>query len=99
MKITTQSQAITMGNRVRASILKRVTTTLARFDHMIERVDVYLKDINGPKGGADKQVTLVVWLDGGGPAWFNDRTIMGVAFGVFHIGYAACVKFFPSHRA
>ena len=62
MKITTQSQAITIGNYVRTFVRKRVRSSLQRFDHAIERVDVYLKDINGPRGGADKQVTVVVWL-------------------------------------
>ena len=65
MKITTQSQAITIGNRVRNQLRKRVLSALERFDHAIERVDVYLKDINGPKGGADKQVIMVIWMEDG----------------------------------
>ena len=65
MKITTQSQAITIGNHARTFVRKRVKSALMRFDHAIKRVDVYLKDINGPKGGADKQVTVVVWMISG----------------------------------
>jgi hypothetical protein len=40
-----------------ASVL---SNALRRFSHRIERVSLYLEDVNGPRGGADKQARCVI---------------------------------------
>jgi len=39
-----------------------LTTALARFAHRLRRVSVYVEDVNGPRGGADKQCRCVLYL-------------------------------------
>lgn len=39
-----------------------LTTALARFAHRLKRVSVYVEDVNGPRGGVDKQCRCVLHL-------------------------------------
>ena len=48
-----------------AFVRKQVRSALQRFDEQVFLVDAYLKDINGPKGGIDKQVLVRVRLRNG----------------------------------
>lgn len=48
-----------------AFVRKQVHSALRRFDNQVFSVDAYLKDINGPKGGIDKQVLVRVRLQNG----------------------------------
>ena len=40
---------------------------LGRFDHRVTRVEVHVRDVNGPKSGTDKQCTLEARLGGLAP--------------------------------
>lgn len=39
-----------------------LATALARFAHRLKRVSVYVEDVNGPRGGVDKQCRCVLHL-------------------------------------
>lgn len=43
---------------------RRLTFALSRFDTRIQKVDVYLTDQNGPKGGLDKSALITVRIRG-----------------------------------
>ncbi len=45
-----------------AFVRDSVENAFARLDHDIVSVDVYLKDLNGPKGGVDKQALVCARL-------------------------------------
>lgn len=44
-----------------------INDALERFAHQITRVEVHIKDVNGPKAGNDKQCTMEARLAGLGP--------------------------------
>lgn len=44
----------------REQIEQKVSTSLSRFADRFRKVDVHLADVNGPKGGTDKSIRLVV---------------------------------------
>ena len=45
-------------------IEKRLSFVLARSRHLIESIMVTLSDINGPKGGIDRQCLIIIKADG-----------------------------------
>lgn len=47
---------------------RRLRFALARFGDRVERVVVFLKDLNGPKGGVDKVCRILVKVRGCGVA-------------------------------
>ena len=49
-----------------AHIERRLQFALARFSGRIQRVNVFLQDQNGPRGGVDKTCRIVVRLRDGG---------------------------------
>ncbi len=46
--------------RFRRHAESRIRTTLGRWKHRLARVRVFLRDENGPRGGADKSCRLVL---------------------------------------
>jgi hypothetical protein len=53
---------IWMGQGLREYVEQRVACALAKFVHRVRTVSVSLTDVNGPKGGVDKQCRVVVAL-------------------------------------
>jgi len=51
-----------LSKAVRERIRFRLASAIARFEHRIRDVTTCLVDLNGPKGGVDKQCRLVVRL-------------------------------------
>ena len=45
-----------------AFVREQVYSALQRFEEQVVSVDAFLKDINGPKGGIDKQVLIRIRL-------------------------------------
>jgi hypothetical protein len=41
---------------------ERLNAALRRFRRYVERVTVYISDVNGPRGGTDKHVRMIVRL-------------------------------------
>lgn len=50
-----------------------VLQSLERFRHRLKRVSVYIEDINGPRGGEDKQCRCVLHLRGMEPVVIKDQ--------------------------
>ena len=58
MIISTSSHNILLFNELDDFVVDTMTRTLERLADDVLSVDVFLKDINGPKGGVDKQVIV-----------------------------------------
>ena len=60
MKWTLHAARIEIKPDIREHLDRRLTFALSRFASRIEKVDVFLTDQNGPKGGLDKSARVVV---------------------------------------
>ena len=58
MNITINSQDYELTSAMDSFIRTELDTTMKRLGGEIIAIDVFLKDINGPKGGVDKQITI-----------------------------------------
>jgi hypothetical protein len=64
LNISSQDQAVT--GKLKQLITRQVRFALSRFESRIRDVSVHLQDLNGPKGGLDKDCRIRVRLRGGG---------------------------------
>ena len=62
MNIRIQAKDFPLTPGLRNDATLQVERALARFDSRIVNVDVFLSDVNGPKGGPDKVCTIRVQL-------------------------------------
>ncbi len=62
MNITTRAQEFELTAAIDQFIRSRLHAALHRFEEDVIAIDVYMKDENGPKGGADKRVIIRVRL-------------------------------------
>ncbi len=62
MNIRINSQGFTLTTSIADNVYEKLAWAFRRFAEEIVAVDVYLKDINGPRGGADKQASVRVQL-------------------------------------
>ena len=62
MNITTTAQNFEGSAALHTFVRSRLRNALARLDNDIIAIDVFMKDINGPKGGIDKQALIRVQL-------------------------------------
>jgi len=53
MRINIHSNGLVLDGALREHIGERISSTLSRFNNLIRKVEVYLTDQNGPKGGVD----------------------------------------------
>lgn len=60
MKIDVRFRGLEPSNSLRDHVVRRIQFHLSRFDHEITSVLVRINDINGPKGGVDKQCQVTV---------------------------------------
>ncbi|MFQ3325309.1 MAG: putative sigma-54 modulation protein [Pseudomonadales bacterium] len=60
MKIDIQAGSLSLNEDVRNSLKQRVLKRLKRFQDSIHSINLYFKDINGPKGGIDKECTVTL---------------------------------------
>lgn len=63
-----KSAAVHAPEGLKDRIGRRLRFALSRFDDRVDRVVVFLKDLNGPKGGIDKSVRILAHIDGVGIA-------------------------------
>lgn len=62
MQIYLQTQGFALTPAIDAHVRKQLGRHLAGSEHNIIAVDVFLSDINGPKGGIDKKALVCVQL-------------------------------------
>ena len=62
MNIRINSQGFTLTTAIADNVYEKLAWAFRRFAEEIVAVDVYLKDVNGPRGGADKQASVRVQL-------------------------------------
>jgi len=62
MKVQVRSKAWRVKKAIVAHIQRRLAFSLGRFGERIEAAWVKLEDVNGPKGGADKQCVIQLHL-------------------------------------
>ena len=62
MRIDIQARRFSLTRALRNHAERRVRIGLTRFDERIMKVSLWLSDVNGPKGGSDKncQVQIVI---------------------------------------
>jgi hypothetical protein len=69
MNIQLRSQGTEGSEALRAHAERSVGFALRRFASRIERVSVWLEDVNGPRGGVDKRCRIAVRLRPTGSAF------------------------------
>ncbi len=62
MEMTVQTRGFRLTSTIYRSARSQLTRALGSFRDSIVDIDVYLKDLNGPKGGVDKAVLVRVGL-------------------------------------
>lgn len=62
MDINVSTQGIRIDAGTESFVREQIRSALRRFEDQVVSVDAYLKDINGPKGGIDKQALVRVRL-------------------------------------
>jgi ribosomal subunit interface protein len=62
MNIQLQVQGFEMTPAIDAHVRRQIDFNLANFQSHVISVDVYLRDINGPKGGEDKKALVCIRL-------------------------------------
>lgn len=62
MKMTIHSNGIEVDTLLREHIERRTLLSLSRLSERISRIEIYLSDLNGPRGGVDKYCKIEVHL-------------------------------------
>jgi ribosome-associated translation inhibitor RaiA len=62
MNTNIQAQGFDLLPAIEARVLQQTGRALGHFGNAVVHVDAFLKDVNGPKGGIDKQALLRVRL-------------------------------------
>ncbi len=65
MNINVKAHVFQLTPALEANVRGHLERALDRFDENVVSVDVSLKDVNGPRGGADKQVFVLISLQQG----------------------------------
>ena len=65
MRIQTQTQGFDLTESINTHVKEQLHFHLANFATFVISADVFLRDINGPKGGPDKKVLLRLHLSTG----------------------------------
>jgi ribosomal subunit interface protein len=66
MKIAIHSPSFNLTAALQAHTIERLRLALAHTRHRVRHVTVRLRDLNGPRGGVDKQCGIHVAIDGVG---------------------------------
>ncbi len=73
MQLFISAKNFKVADSLREHIDRRLQFALGKFDPRIDRVDVGLSDINGPKGGVDKHCRIVARIRSLGSVVVEDQ--------------------------
>ena len=73
MQITIKTHQMQLNQETTLQMKRRIHFALGRFANAINRVSARLTDINGPKGGQDKQCLIIVKLRKGGEIVIQEK--------------------------
>ena len=73
MELTIRQHDVNVDESLREHIERRINAALDRFEPRISRVTVRLRDLNGPRGGADKECHIAVKLIRSGELFIEQR--------------------------
>jgi putative sigma-54 modulation protein len=65
MELEISAQKFRVSDRLQEHIERQLNFALGQFESWISGTAVHLEDVNGPKGGIDKQCRILVNLKGG----------------------------------
>jgi ribosomal subunit interface protein len=65
MELEIRGQNMRVGDRLHEQVERQMNFALGQFESWISAATVHLEDVNGPKGGIDKQCRVLVNLKGG----------------------------------
>jgi ribosome-associated translation inhibitor RaiA len=72
MKLTIHGHHLHLPTATTEHLTNRLSFALDRHERRVSRVEAYLNDANGPRGGIDKQCRLVVYLRARQPVVITD---------------------------
>ena len=72
MRVSIQSRGFSLTGAIDERVRKRLDFLLGRGLRRLQKVDVTLSDLNGPRGGIDKRCQIKVSLDGLPPVVVED---------------------------
>ena len=72
--IKIHSQGITLSKSVREYTKDKIRLALNLYTEKIRRADIYLADVNGPKGGKDKRCKIKINADGCNSVFVQDTS-------------------------
>lgn len=86
MDIRIETQGFELRDVDDEAVRDRLVSALGRLSDCVLFVDVFMRDINGPKGGADKQVLVRVSLRG------RDAVAVEARCADWHAALANCAR-------
>lgn len=60
MLLNVLSRGVVLTDSMRAAVQRKLDFALDRFGDRLDRVEVTIEDVNGPRGGVDKRVRLLL---------------------------------------
>ena len=94
MHLELRARHLSVDPRLRQLCQRHLLHSLGRFDGHIRRVQLWIEDVNGPRGGRDLRCRLRICLRHGGTfsvAWLAERAEAAIDE-VFDRGRAALVR-------
>lgn len=67
MNLAIHRQHVLLPKEAREYLLRRLEFALDRLADRIHRIEVFVADVNGPRGGIDKKCRVVAYLSGTHP--------------------------------
>ena len=74
MKILTRARGLQLTDELSSHSTDQIRTALGRFADRLRRVEITLLDVNGPRGGIDKECKIMVVLEGVGTLVIRERS-------------------------